>query len=167
MFNIGDCIIYSSHGICQIDDIVENTYSGITKSYYVLHPLEDCNLKISTPVDNDKVVMLELLNKDKANDILQTFKLPGIDWIEIDNQRSQMYSEIVKSGNREEICKVVNTLMREKIKIEATTRKFHEKDRKILEYVQNILFAELAYSLNTTAEAISEEITRLITENKH
>jgi len=54
MFNIGDSVLYSSHGICLIEDICEKTFMGITKKYYVLHPMEDCKLSISTPVDNPR-----------------------------------------------------------------------------------------------------------------
>ena len=61
MFNIGDVIIYSTHGLSQIDDICEKTISDVTRTYYVLHPLAQANLTISTPVDNEKVVMLKLL----------------------------------------------------------------------------------------------------------
>ena len=31
MYNIGDLMIYSAHGICRVDDICEKTISGITK----------------------------------------------------------------------------------------------------------------------------------------
>ena len=66
MFEIGDLIIYSAHGICKIDDICERTVSGVTRSYYVLHPMENyTQLTIRTPVNNDKVVMLSLLKKRK------------------------------------------------------------------------------------------------------
>ena len=62
MFNVGDLIIYSTHGICQIDEVCEKTVLGVSRHYYVLHPLEDAKLTISTPVDNDKVVMMKVVN---------------------------------------------------------------------------------------------------------
>jgi CarD family transcriptional regulator len=77
MFNIGDLIIYSSHGICCIDDICEKTYTGVAKNYYVLHPTENSNLEISVPVDSDKVTMLELLNREEAEEIIESFTIPG------------------------------------------------------------------------------------------
>lgn len=73
MFNIGELIIYSAHGICRIDDICEKTYFGVTKNFYILHPVVDYRLTISTPVDNNKVVMLELLSKEEAEEILESF----------------------------------------------------------------------------------------------
>ncbi|HHU63636.1 MAG TPA: CarD family transcriptional regulator [Clostridiales bacterium] len=162
MFNIGDLIVYSAHGICRIVDIQEKTYLGVTKKYYILHPLDDDNLKISIPVDSKKVVMLELLDKDEAQEILESFKLPGVEWIEADNQRYDTYLNMVKEGNRKEIARIANTLMRQKIKLENGGRKFHERDRRLLTSIQDTLFSELAYALNTTYEAIYDKIMSFI-----
>lgn len=165
MFNIGDLIIYSAHGICKIDDICEKTVSGMTRMYYVLHPMENNHqLTISTPVHNDKVVMLELIRKEEAKDILGSFKNPGIKWNEKPNIRLKYYSDIVNTGDRKEIAKVVNTLMRKKMEAERCERKFYEQDRKLLNTTQNILFKELAISLNTSFEEINEMATKLIKE---
>jgi RNA polymerase-interacting CarD/CdnL/TRCF family regulator len=32
MFDIGDVIVYSEHGLCQVDDICEKTIAGVTRS---------------------------------------------------------------------------------------------------------------------------------------
>jgi CarD family transcriptional regulator len=96
MFKKGDLILYSVHGICKVDDICEKTISHIKKQYYILHPINETNLSISTPVDNDKVAMLELLTKEEAQETLELFKNPGINWIEIDRERSEVYNEIIK-----------------------------------------------------------------------
>lgn len=96
MFNIGDLIIIQ-HMV--FDDICKNTYFGVTKDYYVLHPMENYKVKISTPVDNDKVIMQGLLNRNEAEEVLQSFKLPGVSWIELDNQRTQIYYDVIRKGN--------------------------------------------------------------------
>src|SRR5881227_3599734 len=100
MFKTGDLIIYSGHGICRVDDICDKTYAGITKTYYVLHPIENNHqLTISTPVDNDKTIMLKLLNKEEAEKILESFNSDGVDWIEKPQLRGHVYPEIVNTGN--------------------------------------------------------------------
>ncbi|MDU7240377.1 CarD family transcriptional regulator [Clostridium sp.] len=156
MFKKGDLILYSVHGICKVDDICEKTISHIKKQYYILHPINEKNLSISTPVDNDKVAMLELLTKEEAQETLELFKNPGINWIEIDRERSEVYNEIIKQWNRREIVKIANTLMRTKIDLEKNGKKFHEKDKKMLLDIQSILFSELAFSLDTTSEEIAK-----------
>lgn len=167
MFSIGDLIIYSAQGVCHIDDICEKTYEGVTRNYYIMHPMNNSKLKISTPVDNDKVSMLELIDRRKAEELLESFKLPGIDWIELNSQRNQTYSEIVKRGNRLEISSIVNTLMRRKHKAEINKKSLNSKDNKLLTLVQNTLFTELAMSLDTTYEAINEKVNSLINEYEY
>lgn len=164
MFDIGDLIIYSAHGICHIDDICEKTVLGVKKKYYILHPVEDPKLSISTPVDNDKVTMLQLLTKKQAQEILDSFHFPGTEWIERDNERIQVYSDIVKRGDRKEISDIANTLMRRKHQVESSGKKFHVRDSKLLTNIQDILFAELAYSLDTTNADIAEKVNGYIVE---
>lgn len=164
MFNVGELIIYSTHGICQIDEICEKTYLDVTRTYYVLHPIENPKLTISTPIDNDAVVMLEMLHSDEAEEILGTFRNPGIDWVEKTTHRPQTYFDIIKTGNRKEIAKIVNTLMRKKHETELNGKKFNEHDRNMLNYIQNILFTELAIALNTTIDVVIEKADNMIIE---
>ncbi len=166
MFKKGDLIIYSSHGICKIDDICEKTISNVTKKYYSLHPMDDRKLSISIPVDNDKVTIQELLTKEEAENIIESFKFEGYEWIAIDNERSTKYNEILKEGNRMEIAKIANTLMKKKVELDSNGKKFHEKDKKILLGIQNILFTELAFILNTTLEEIKDQINGYISNTK-
>lgn len=162
MFNIGDLIIYSSHGICCIDDICERTFHGEQKKFYVLHPIDNEKLTISIPVDSKSVKMLELLQKEQAQEILDSFRLPGKSWIEITNERAQIFGDTVKTGNRKEISKVVNTLMRRKRKIEISGKKLNDKDKQLLSHVQGVLFMELAISLETTYEEIYDKALSLV-----
>src|SRR5687768_17584421 len=126
MFNIGDLIIYSAHGICKIDDICEKTITGITRTYYELYPIDNIHqLKISIPVNNDKVVMHELVHKEEAGVVLESFKNPATtEWIDNPNKRHNLYSKIVDAGDRKKIANVVNTLMRKKIETERNEKKF-------------------------------------------
>lgn len=164
MFNIGDLIIYSAHGICKIDDICEKTVVGITKTYYVLHPIDNYNqLKISIPVTNDKVAMHELMCKEQTDEVLESFKNPATtEWIDNPNKRQNLYSKIVDTGDRRDIANVVNMLMRKKLETERNEKKFSERDCKLLNSIQNVLFMEFAISLNISFEEVTEMVTRLI-----
>ena len=166
MFNVGDLIMYSTHGICQIDEICEKTYLDVTKIYYVLHPLNNNKLKISTPVDNDKVMMVEIMDKERAEAILESFKLPGIEWIENNKERNKVYSDIVNSGNREEISKILSTLKQKNQEAIDDKVKFVDQDKALLTSLQNILFSELAYSLGVSTDSIFETIDNYINIQK-
>lgn len=129
--------------------------------------MEGRNLTISVPVDSDKVNILEILNKEEAEDIIESFKEPGVEWVDIDNHRYEVYSNILKSGERREVAKVANTLLRNKLKVEVEGKKFHEKDKKLLSSIQSVLFTELALSLNTTTEKVEEKILKNIKEKNY
>ncbi|RFB17207.1 CarD family transcriptional regulator [Bacillus sp. HNG] len=162
MFKVGDLVVYSSLGICKINDICDETYYGRTRKYYILHPIEDNDLTIRNPVDNDRVLMLGIINRQDAEDMLESFKRTGIAWIEKGNERTKIYHEIVMSGNRKEIAGIVNTLMCRKYEVEMADKKLGEPDRRLLLHIQNILYKELAISLDTTFEKIANEVERNI-----
>ncbi|RFB17208.1 CarD family transcriptional regulator [Bacillus sp. HNG] len=162
MFNIGDLVIYSNQGICRIDDICEKTYSGITRNYYIMSPIEDSTLTIQNPVDNDRNLMRAIIGKSESEEILDSFKLPGIQWIDHASERHKNYSEIVSSGDRKEISSVLNTLMSKKYEFEIIDKKLSEHDRRLLLHIQKILFKELAITLDTTVKAIEKDINRMI-----
>ncbi|WP_068676672.1 CarD family transcriptional regulator [Oceanobacillus sp. Castelsardo] len=162
MFKIGEMVIYSVHGVCVIDDICERTFRGETKSYYVMHPKNDSSLIINVPVDNEKVSMLKTLEKEEAKELLQTFNEPGISWVQDVRLRYKKYSKLIQSGNRSDICNVVNTLMRKQNDAEKENKKLSVQDLKLLENIQDILFNDLALALDTTPEKISKKVHQII-----
>lgn len=160
MFKIGDHIVYSVHGICEIDDIMEITVGGVTKLHYKMHPLENGHrMTITTPVDNDKVAILALLTKEQAAEIIESFKLPGIEWMEDAHARSAHYNNIVHGGDRREIAKVINTLKRTMTELKEDSQRLHERDQKLLNTTQAILFRELALALKKPYTEISEIVS--------
>lgn len=166
MFNIGELVIYSAHGICKIEDICEKTVSGVTRPYYVLHPMDNAhNLTLSIPVHSDKVAILELLNKEDALEILDSFRYPGIEWTEKPSIRFNLYSDIVSSGDRKEIARIIITLMRKNIEAKQNEKKLYEQDRKLLTSTQSILFKELAIALNTSVDKIHEKINEMLMDH--
>lgn len=158
MHNVGELIIYSTHGLCRIEEICEKTYSEVTKTYYVLQPLNNTKLKINIPTNSDKLNLIDLVEKDEAEEIIESFKFNGIEWIEKNIHRTQFYTEIIKNGERREIANIINTMMRKKHETESNGKKFPSQDSKFLISLQNILFSELAISLNTNSEVISNQV---------
>ncbi len=162
MFKVGDLIIYSTHGVCKIDDICEKKFRDVTREYYILHPLDDPELTISVPVDNEKVVMLEIMDKKEARSILKSFEEPGIEWIDDAKQRNRKYSSLINKGDRDAIVKIANTLMRKQKEAKEKKERMYDQDKKMLEQIQKVIFQELAASLDTTVDKIIERINEII-----
>lgn len=167
MLKVGDLVIYSTHGICRIDDITEKTFNGIEKSYYVLRPIENSqNLTINAPVEQiGKVTIQQLMNKEEAEKILESFKSDGYEWIERTQDRAKEYNNVIKSGNREQIALICNTLMKKKYVIEKEDRKFYENDTKLLTTIKDILFKELAIALDLSYDEVEKQIKIILKIN--
>lgn len=164
MYSVGDLIMYSAHGICEIDDITEKNFSDQTKTYYVMHPLNNNKLVINVPIHSDKINLQDVVNKETALKVINSFKKPGVDWIEKNNHRIHIYSESIKKGDRFEIARIVNTLMLKQQEDELLGKKLGTQDMKLLTTIQNILFSELAISLETSSDDIYNRITKCLRE---
>ncbi len=164
MYSVGDLIMYSAHGICEIEDITEKSFLDQTKTYYVLHPLNNTSLVINVPIHSDKINLQDVVNKETAQRIIDSFKQPGVEWIEKSNHRIHIYSEAIKKGDRFEIAKIVNTLMIKQREDELIGKKFSSQDMKLLTTIQNILFSELGLSLETSSEDIYYRVVKCLEE---
>lgn len=159
MYQIGELVIYSSHGICRIDDICQKTILGKTRQYYVLRPIENKeNLTINAPIQQNENLIQRLINLEEANEILQSFKDEGIEWEENANVRYNLFNKIVQQGNRKEIAKVINTLLKKKRELKAQEKNLHKRDEELLRRVQNILYKELSIALDVSLEEIEKRI---------
>ena len=159
MIQIGELMIYSSHGICRIDDICNKTILGETRKYYVLHPVDNKEkLTINAPVQSDENLMKRLMNKEEAYEIIESFKDEGVEWEENANVRYNSFNKIVQQGNRKDIAKVINALMKKKIELKAIDKKLHKKDEDLLRQVQNILYKELSIALDIPKEEVEKRI---------
>src|SRR5699024_10867351 len=107
MLQIGDLAIYQNHGICRVEDICDQTYAGVTRTYYMLYPIENSEgLTAYVPVENGKTLLLKLIDKEKAKKVLLSFHSEGIEWIQRPQRRSQVYGKIMHSGDRMETAKI-------------------------------------------------------------
>ncbi|MCW1927779.1 CarD family transcriptional regulator [Bhargavaea beijingensis] len=159
MFEIGDVVIYSEHGLCKIDDICKKDLFGETRLYYVLHPIGEQTLKISTPVDGKKKRLMRTMNRKEAEELMDVFGSRGIDWVENPKQRARAYQSLVQSGDRQKIAEVTGALMDKKLN---TDQKIYDQDRKLLNHVQTILFRELSMALGISVEDVANQVEERI-----
>lgn len=158
MYNVGDVVIYSSHGLCSVEDICEQTFSDITKTYYVLQPLNDSKLTIRTPIDNAKKQLRDVIQKEEAIQILQSFTSPGVEWIEQNTHRMRFHVEIIKTGDRQKQANLLNTLLRKKFEYEANEKKFPNQEEKLLHSLQEVIFSEFSIALDKPSEEIYDYV---------
>lgn len=158
MYNVGDVVIYAAHGLCSIEDICEQTYSDITQTYYVLQPLNDSKLTIRTPTDNAKKQLRDIIDKEEALKILESFTSPGVEWLDQNTHRMKLHVEIIKSGDRQKQASLLNTLMRKKQEYISIEKKFPLQEEKTLQSLQEMIFSEFSIALDKPSEEIYEYV---------
>lgn len=161
MFKVGDVVVYSVHGLCRINDICEKTIANETKMYYVLNPLDQPSLTISTPVENKGLIM-KMMDKEEAEEILHSFAEPGVDWINEVRKRMAQYNQMVKSGDRRQIAGVLNTLMCKNLEASVNKKKLYDQDRRLMENIQNVLFKELARVLDKSLDEVYSLVEEMV-----
>lgn len=164
MFEQGDYIVYSSYGVCFIDDIVEKIIDASKRIYYVLHPIHEANSKILTPVDNKKVKMRAIMTPEEAEGILNTIASNECNPILDRKQRDLAYTKILKEGNPDELADIINTLKIEGREKTIDKKKVSATDKKYLDRAESLLYSEISISLDMGMTEVNDKVLTMYQE---
>lgn len=150
MLNIGKTVSYGAQGICTISEITEKKFKADIIKYYVLEPVFDKNSKIFVPIDNEKLTsrMKEILSKDEIIEIINSLANEETTWINDDNERKEAYKQIILSGDRNEIVKLIKALYLHRENQKLIGKKLHISDERLLKEAEKVVYDEFAYVLN-------------------
>ena len=165
MFSTGDCVVYGTNGVCRIEEIKAESFEGSVCDYYVLRPLtEGSSTTIFIPVNRENLVsqMLPLLSRDKIHSLLEDFPLSCDEWIENNKLRADSFREILSSGDRRRILRLIHTIRCHRESQEEKGRRLHVVDDTVLQKAESMILGEIACSLNITREEALSLILRAI-----
>ena len=164
MFQVNDTVVYGSDGICVIEEIAARTFDHKTQEYYVLRPLYGNRSTIFVPTQNPRLCakMRALLTSEEIYAIIRG--LPGAEpvWIENDALRKQRYTEILRSGDRRDILRLLKTLHLHQRKLRDSGRKFHASDERFMKEAERVLYGEFAHVLHLEPAQVEPMILREI-----
>lgn len=165
MFKENDVIIYGAHGVCQIVGTEEKRISGVKKKYFILKPIQDSGATIFAPVDNEVVrkKMRHLLTKDEINSLIDAMPNESVRWIENDNERKELYRNILASGDHAELLKMIKAIYLHKKEREAEGKRLHMIDEHFFKDAEQMLYNEFQYvlQLQTKEDIISYIFSRI------
>lgn len=160
MFSVGSILMHPSAGVCLLDDIREENFSGESKEYYVMHPVEKPDRStVYVPVDSEKLRLRQLLNKEQIIEVLKKSVDEEIEWIDNNNVRKTTYSAILHGDDMVKLVALVTRMYKQKEKVEELGKKFPVTDERLLHDAQKRIDQEFAYSLDITMDDISVYIT--------
>lgn len=157
MYEPGDLIIYGSMGVCRVEEIETKKLpkGGGEQTFYVLMPVYG-SCRVSTPVDNGKVFMRPVIDREEAERIIDS--IPGIHAEAYNNrvllQLSEHYESILKQYDCAELVELTMSIHAKKQQAEEQKRKFGALDERYMKRAEDMLFGELAVALNIEKSAV-------------
>lgn len=160
MFKKNDYIIYNTMGVCKVVDIrKEKDINDNETDFYILQPVFGNNLTIKTPVNNPKVFMRKILEKEDVLSLIESFPEQETNWIKDDRQRSEKFKAALKSGECEDWAKLIKTIYEEKQEKTAMGKRLMKVDEDIMKAAEKNLYEEFAAALNISPEEVPSFIT--------
>ena len=164
MFNVGDTIVYTTCGLCRIDRITKKVFLGEEKEFYVLKPLSDQRSTLQVQVDNPvtNIKLKTLLSRKEISDIIS--EIPNVKpyWIENENERKKVFSEIIRTGERIKILGVMISIIEHSKGLKDKGRKLHACDETYLNDAKKLISEEFSYVLEMSKEDIELYLKNII-----
>ncbi len=163
MYKAGEYVIKPNTGICRIEEIVEMDLTGDgVKSYYLLRPIDDKKATLYVTVDADRKRLRLAMNEEEARDFIGS--IPDIEemWIANDKMREQKYKEAFRSNEAAELVAIIKNMYLRGQERLAAGKKITATDDKYFRQAENILYTELAFSLQINKDEVRDLITKTI-----
>ena len=166
MYQIGDFVVYGVHGVCRIIEIEERLVDRKNVSYYVLQPAEQSGARYLIPMHNQAAVskLRPVLSREELNALLRSEQVQAQEWVGDENRRKQIYRELIGSGDRAALIRMVGVLHRHKAEQAAAGRKFHLCDENFLRDAEKVLNAEFSLVLGIEQGQVGNYILTVMGE---
>ena len=168
MYGIGEKVLYGSHGVCVVSGLEDRTVDRVKRQYLVLEPADQTGAKFFVPTHNEAALskLRPLLTREELDALLRSEEVRQEAWIEDENARKQAYRELISSGDRTALIRMVGSLHRHRqAQIEAG-RKFHLCDENFLRDAEKLLCAEFSVVLGLEPGQVGSYVLQAMGETK-
>jgi CarD family transcriptional regulator len=146
MYQVGDQVVYGVHGVCRVADMEKQIVNRKAVTYLVLEPVGQEGSRYLVPTSSDAAMskLRPMLKPEELKAMLQSPEVRQDAWIREENIRKQTYRELIASGDRVGLMKMVYTLYVQKNNLHVMGKKFHLADDNFLRDAEKLLASEIA-----------------------
>ena len=150
MFQIGDVLVYTTYGICRVENIIEMNFNGSLTKYYILVPLSEAKTELTIPVDNPitNSRLHKLLTPEEINEVINQIVYLEPFWIPNDNERKKAFNDIIKKGDRKDTLQMLKSVKKHQLSLKDKVRKLHACDEQVMHDAEKLIVDEFSYVLN-------------------
>ncbi len=168
MFKKGELIMCGGHGVCRVVDITGNPVDRLDKKrkYYVLEPVFEKASTIYTPVDNEKIVMRKIMNREEAEALIERITEIETVWIQEEKRREQMYKEAIRTYDCRSLVQIIKTLYLRKQNRLNEGKKVLSSDEQYLRKEEELHYSEMSLALSIPKEEVETYISTAVRRQK-
>ena len=160
MLTVGQTVVYGTQGVCTVKEISMLKLGKTKGEYYALSPIDDPGSTVYVPTANEKLMskLRPVLTGEEADALITEAVREPLEWIESDAERKSACDDIVKSGDRKQLMRLVGMLYRRRELLKDQKKHFHNVDAQYLKTAERMLHGELAYALGIAVDDVADYI---------
>ena len=145
MFEVGDRVLYGSHGVCRVTALEERKIDRKIVTYLALVPEGQPGASYLVPTLNAAAMakLCPILSREELERLLTSDEIRHGEWTKDGNQRKLLYRELLGSGDRVRLLQMVSALYRYKETRIAEGKKFHQSDDGFLRDAEKLICSEI------------------------
>lgn len=166
MYCVGDYIVKTTNGVCEIKNILNPDFvSDSKKMYYQLRPLADANAKLFVPVDKEDGTLRAVMTETQAEELVR--KIPSINeiWVNNEKERERRYKEAIQSNNPEKLVGIIKLIYQRKQSRMRQGKKTTAVDGRYFDIAEKLLYSELEFVMKKNRDEIYEMISESCNQN--
>ena len=154
MYQAGDWVVYGIHGACRVVGTEKQLVNRKRTQYLVLEPLSHTESRFYLPLENPTALakLKPVLTKDEMFALLASDEVRQDIWVPEDNMRKHYFRELLGSGDRVSVMRMITTLYRYRDTQLAAGRKFHQSDDNFLRDAEKLLISEISLVMEKSIE---------------
>lgn len=167
MYQIGDKVVYGVHGVCMVVDQEERVIDRKRHTYLALEPVRQDGSRYLVPTHNAAAMakLRSMLSREELEAMIVSDEVMQDGWIRDENQRKQVYRELIGSGDRMKLMQMVHTLYRHKAAQTAAGRKCHLCDENFLRDAEKLLISEVSIVMDVGPDQAKQYIRSKLKED--
>lgn len=164
MIEAGQWVLYGIHGACRVIGTEKQMVNRKRTEFLVLEPFSKAESRFYLPTANPTAMakLKEILSQDALEEMLNSEEVRQNSWIVDESQRKLAYKEMLNSGDRLVLMKMVSFLYRYRESQFAAGKKFHQCDDNFLRDAEKVLSSEIALVMGKTLEEARTYIREIL-----
>ena len=161
MYQIGDYIVKSVNGICEVKDIIHPDFVDDTKKlYYLLQPLSDEKTLLYVPTSRNDGSMRPVITEKEAQELIQMIPAINEPWINNERDRERNYKEAIRSNNPQKLIGIIKLIYQRKKMRQEQGKKTTIIDEQYFDKAENLLYSELEIVMGKSRKEIYKQIEK-------